>query len=63
MFLLILKITLCNQSYQIFIVKNRITDKPYGIVILDIKEQRCDIVDIISPLKNTFCHNFNPTPM
>jgi len=41
-----------NHSYQTFVVKNRITDKPYGVAILDIKEQRCDIVDIISPLKN-----------
>ena len=41
-----------NQPYQIFLVKHRITNKPYGIVILDIKEQRCDIVDIIAPLKN-----------
>ncbi|MCK5355878.1 MAG: GNAT family N-acetyltransferase [Methyloprofundus sp.] len=41
-----------NQSYQIFVVKHRISHKPYGVVILDIKEQRCDIIDIISPLKN-----------
>ena len=41
-----------KQSYQVFVVKNRINNKPYGIIVLDIKEQRCDIVDIISPLKN-----------
>ncbi|NOQ14331.1 MAG: GNAT family N-acetyltransferase [Methyloprofundus sp.] len=41
-----------HRSYSIFVVKNRITNNPYGIVILDIKDQRCDILDIISPIKN-----------
>lgn len=40
-----------NRTYKIIIVKNRITHTPYAIVILDIKGQRCDIVDIISPTK------------
>lgn len=41
-----------NRTYTIFSVINRITHKPYAIVVLDIKDQRCDIVDIISPIKN-----------
>ncbi len=41
-----------QQSYQVIVIKNRMTAKPYGIVILHINDRRCDIVDIISPLKN-----------
>ena len=41
-----------ERSYQFLVVKNRVSKQARGIIVLNISNERCDIIDIISSIKD-----------